>query len=289
MIDRAAFAAWLVAQRYADTTQRVTLANLSATEEALELGRPLTPALAVCARRIGAYCEDTGTEPPRALVRGLSGLDAARAAAKRGGRRGRAARKRTAQGLSDAEWSALWRAVLAEPAPTARVLEAQMVSGLRVGDVLGITREALRRGVEHDQLRFFVKGGTERLLYTTPARETWERLFGIFAGKSASEAHTVADAVCPDGGPRCAYHAVERLARKLGRDLGVDRLHTHRLRRTVAVQALRATGGDLVAVQQLLGHSSIQSTSRYVDEAQPERVAALSRALGERFRDREKP
>jgi len=283
VIDREAFAAWLVAQRYAESTRRNTLSNLGATEEALALGRPLSREGAVVARRLAAFCEGAGLEAPRPLARGLAGLDASKKAARRGGRKTNT-RKRPAQGLSDLEWRQLWQAVTADPTPAARVIEAQMVSGLRVGDVLGMTREALRRGLQHEQLRFHVKGGSERILYTAPAHETWARLFALFARKSASQAHTVADAVCAKG-PRCAYHTVGRRIKRLGRETGIERLHTHQLRRTVAVQALRATDGDLVAVQQLLGHASIHSTARYVDEAQPERVAALSRTLGARFRE----
>ena len=53
----------------------------------------------------------------------------------------------------------------------------------------------------------------------------------------------------------------------------------------MGVQALRLTE-DTVAVQQLLGHRSHQTTLGYLDEARPERVAELQRQVRERFSQR---
>jgi integrase len=55
------------------------------------------------------------------------------------------------------------------------------------------------------------------------------------------------------------------------------------LRRTVAVQALRITE-DVTAVQQLMGHKSVQTTFGYISEARPEREAELRKQLGQLFR-----
>ena len=59
------------------------------------------------------------------------------------------------------------------------------------------------------------------------------------------------------------WHVVTRSARKIG----IPRLAPHDLRRTCA-KLCRASGGDLEQIQFLLGHSSIQTTERYLGSKQ---------------------
>jgi integrase len=100
--------------------------------------------------------------------------------------------------------------------------------------------------------------------------------------------HTIADLVMnkPDSSSESgdgAYQAVNRALKRIGRDLELEgRVHLHRLRRTVAVQALRETE-NIRAVQELLGHGSANTTMRYVDEARPEALAGLQQKLRTRF------
>ncbi len=51
------------------------------------------------------------------------------------------------------------------------------------------------------------------------------------------------------------------------------RITPHKLRSTYAETMLKATGGDLEKVQKLLGHSSIMSTTHYVDSTEEEKEA----------------
>ncbi len=53
-----------------------------------------------------------------------------------------------------------------------------------------------------------------------------------------------------------------KLFRNLGERAGVDNLHPHRLRHTFATQFLR-NGGNLLGLQRLLGHASLEMVRRY--------------------------
>ena len=165
----------------------------------------------------------------------------------------------------------------------ASVIDVLCMSALRIGDVLRTSRTALDAGFAREDgiTTIGVKGarGQRRVIYSVlGARDEWERLrVKIPRGK------LVCDVVAPRGKPGdwtasgAAYQACRRKLAELGAKAGIeDRLHLHRLRRTVAVQAALATGNKLL-VQKLLRQHSAASAERYTDEAmEAEIVAALA-------------
>jgi len=62
-------------------------------------------------------------------------------------------------------------------------------------------------------------------------------------------------------------HAVRLAIRRLGEKVGDPNLHPHRFRHTFAVQFLR-NGGNIFALQQLLGHSSLDMVRHYAQLAE---------------------
>lgn len=191
-------------------------------------------------------------------------------------------RKLDARSVDDDNWVTLYHAVRARDTIAARVLEVQMVAGLRVGDVLRIERAAIADGLTRHVLTFPQKGGRDRTYHLGdgPLREAFRRLFDRLA-RCKGDARTVQDHLGTNYA--AAYKRVQRELDRVARAIELPgRSNTHRLRRTVAVQALRTTR-DLHAVAQLLGHRSIQSTMRYVDEERPDDVADLADQLHSRF------
>jgi integrase/recombinase XerC len=81
------------------------------------------------------------------------------------------------------------------------------------------------------------------------------------------------------GTPLDGGYVREMLARK-GRQVGIQRLHPHGLRATIAVQLTRE-GHPLPVVRDVLGHTSISSTDFYLKRIFPELAvdALVSRGL----------
>jgi len=66
--------------------------------------------------------------------------------------------------------------------------------------------------------------------------------------------------------------AVWSVVEQSAREIGVDRFGAHDMRRTCA-KLCRKSGGDLEQIKFLLGHSSIQTTERYLGSEQEIAVA----------------
>ena len=203
-------------------------------------------------------------------------------------RAAQAATKRDARSIGDDAFTRLADLTWAESSVPAAVMSVLYATGLRVGDVLAVDRRALTEGRAHGNIRLTAKGGDERLLAWAGAPEEWARLTMAFAGQPAT-LHTVADLVT--GHPaastlakNAAYQRVDRTLKRLAEDAGVPgQVHLHRLRRTVAVRALRSTQ-DITLVQQMLGHRNIATTAHYVNEARPEALAGIQRNINPRNR-----
>jgi integrase/recombinase XerC len=55
------------------------------------------------------------------------------------------------------------------------------------------------------------------------------------------------------------------------------KLHPHLLRHTMAHRYLEDTGGDLVGLAQILGHSSLNTTARYVQKTEGQLAEATEK------------
>lgn len=209
-------------------------------------------------------------------------------------RRGKQTAKRRqmeARSVSDDDWRRLhsviteWASRRPTPVIEAAVIHVLMDTGLRVSDVLGITRKALEHGVEHGSITVPTKGGETRTLPFDGAPEAWSNLLHAWR---VQPGRTVMELVAPNAsktyyGGHPAYTKVASYFKEKALAAGVaGRIHLHRLRRTVAVQSLRVEK-DIMAVKELLGHDSLKSTERYLDEARPDDVAQLQRNVRKRF------
>ena len=169
----------------------------------------------------------------------------------------------TTQQLEDL-WSA---AVKHDGARCELVLKFLYYSGARRSELLGIELEDLGDfGVTLRQTKSKPGGlARERIvpLGSQAAQEVSKR--------SRLEIKRIDDRVFP-----FSYRTVNQWCQDLSSSLGF-RVHPHKFRATFATNMLRA-GKDIRTVQELLGHSSIQTTMRYlavVDEWKIDATAAL--------------
>jgi len=275
------FADWLEREEYADSTIAVTVKDTRQACGLVEEGQPLPWRLRDRVRRALAWPRAPWTEEERAAFQEL----ADQAPPKRQIRK-RAAqdrKKRREISMSDPDWRRFVALLHQSDDPRDAVLYVMSQTALRVGDVLRLTRQRITGGLQSGRIRLVQKGGGERILPVDGAPAAWAKLADAVVGYE-----TMAYAVSPRGngsamGSDAAYQAVARRLKAIGKELGVKgKMHTHRLRRTVAIQTLRVTGSQDMA-RRMLGSSSLGAVQPYIDEARPEELAEAQRKMAERF------
>ncbi|MGB0037009.1 MAG: tyrosine recombinase XerC [Candidatus Acidiferrales bacterium] len=163
-----------------------------------------------------------------------------------------------------------WRGSLASedakliPRRDRAILELLYASGLRVSELVGLNLgDVDRRG---QMLRVLGKGRKERVVpYGAKAQEAFEAYWPVRA-EILNHPRTRID---PEAvfvnhlGGRLHDRAVRTMVKRYARLVNVNwDLHPHSLRHAFATHLL-ASGADLRAIQELLGHASLSTTQRY--------------------------
>ncbi len=129
--------------------------------------------------------------------------------------------------------------------------------GLRISEALSLCG---RDAPLPDTLRIRGKGGKERAVPTLPAaRDAVEAYLEICPYTLETDEALFRGARGKALGARAVQHTVERLRTTLGLPASAT---PHALRHSFATHLLEA-GGDLRAIQELLGHASLSTTQRY--------------------------
>ena len=291
LIDRLDLESWLKEQKYADRTVQDTVMAADGLLAKCVLRGELPPVTSWArARRLVRYAEERGLPwAGNEVLLAAAGNDAARESERQVRKR-----KLEAKSFDDAGWQRLAQAIFADESRAARVLEIVMLSGLRVADALRIEIPQAREGLETMRLETIQKGNLPRTLVLAGQEDPlWQAVARLIAAVDASSAEEKPPKVLylwivPGSGARLPIDSARKACYErllaIGKRVGLKgRVHLHRMRRTVAVQALRS-GADLPAVGQLLGHRPGSSaTYAYVDEARLDDVASVRRKINERF------
>lgn len=295
------FEKWLKGLRYSPQTVKQTLVHVRAINQyrldGISAKSVAVPHRVPHLKRILAVSEEEPEAVPKVLVAFAKEVLSELAKRPHGVRGGRApkVRKKPARSVDDAAWRKVVAAIRSKDGGPARVLEVQAATGLRIGDILRIDTDALIKSAATGKIELTQKGGKERLLLVAGAPEAWARLTDhCRMAKILTQGRTgrnVAGCVSPSDDTTsagAAYKRCERVLDEIETELGLDRLHTHRLRRTFAVQALRLTK-DVTIVREALGQEpGSRAVEHYIDEARAGETAELSAQIGRVFAGKEK-
>jgi len=149
--------------------------------------------------------------------------------------------------------------------PTAQrdraILYLLLDTGLRASELCGLHGYHVDLKSQHVQV--FGKGSKERVLPISPrtAKALWKYLASDPERREGDPLFT------SRGGAPLTASALLQMIRRLGDRAGVPGCHPHRFRHTFAISFLR-NGGNVYALQAMLGHSSLDMVRRYLALAQ---------------------
>ncbi len=145
-------------------------------------------------------------------------------------------------------------------APTRATILVMAQRGLRVSDVLRITRKAALESLRSGKLAYEGKGGKRIEIAVRPIREAIEILTAL------PDWECVADLFGVDR--ETAANRVRRAVARCGAALKITGAHPHQLRRTYALAFLKEHDGDPQAIMKLVAHmhwSGVAVAAGYVD------------------------
>lgn len=129
-------------------------------------------------------------------------------------------------------------------------------TGIRVGELVNLNRSEV--DLEARECVVFGKGDKERRVYFDAKAKL--HLQEYLASRTDDNPALFVTLDAPHS--RLKISGVEIRVRQLGRRLGLDRIHPHKFRRTMATRAIDK-GMPIEQVQKILGHSQIDTTMQY--------------------------
>lgn len=129
-------------------------------------------------------------------------------------------------------------------------------TGIRVGELVNLNKDDV--DYESRECVVFGKGGKERKVYFDAKAKL--HLLNYIESRNDDNPALFVTLDAPHN--RLKVSGVEIRLRRLGRNVGVPKVHPHKFRRTMATRAIDK-GMPIEQVQKILGHSQIDTTMRY--------------------------
>lgn len=129
-------------------------------------------------------------------------------------------------------------------------------TGMRVGELVLLNRNDIN--FEERECVVFGKGSKERMVYFDA--RTKIHLLNYLDGRTDDNPALFVSLKAPH--ERLKIGGVEVRLREFGRQLGINKVHPHKFRRTLATMAIDK-GMPIEQLQQLLGHRKIDTTLQY--------------------------
>jgi site-specific recombinase XerD len=138
------------------------------------------------------------------------------------------------------------------------VAEVLLRTGLRVGELCDLAGDAIRTGADGFWLHVPVgKLHDDRYL---PLHPTLVGLIGDYHSRHVPDNHELL--IPNEKGQPLNRAAVNRMLNRIAADAGIGHVHPHKLRHTLATQAINR-GMSMEAIAALLGHRSLDMTRKY--------------------------
>lgn len=153
------------------------------------------------------------------------------------------------------------------------IIEFLFSTGCRVSEMVNINRNDI--DLQNGQVDVLGKGKKYRTVYISPRcklaleeylKSRTDDIDALFISDYEGMGKWIAETKEPR---RITREAVEIMLRNLGKRTGIEHVHPHRFRRTVATTALKR-GMPIEQVQKMLGHTSIQTTTIYAQSTNDE-------------------
>lgn len=136
------------------------------------------------------------------------------------------------------------------------IIDLLYSTGIRIGELVRLNIDDI--DFEERECIVFGKGDKERRVYFDA--KTKIHLMGYINSRSDTNPALFVTLDAPYD--RLRISGVEIRLRRLGRELGINKVHPHKFRRTMATRAIDK-GMPIEQVQRLLGHSQIDTTMHY--------------------------
>ncbi len=136
------------------------------------------------------------------------------------------------------------------------IIDMLYSTGIRVGELVNLNRSDI--DLNHRECIVFGKGSKERRVYFDA--KTKVHLMSYLKHRTDENPALFVSLDAPFD--RLKISGVEIRIRALGRNLGMNKIHPHKFRRTMATRAIDK-GMPIEQVQKILGHSQIDTTMQY--------------------------
>ena len=158
------------------------------------------------------------------------------------------------EAFTDVELEQLRRAT--ENARDLAIVELLYASGMRVSEMEQLNRSDI--DMINKVVKVYGKGGKERRVYISNTAAYYLEMY-LKTRKDSDFALFVSNRKPYE---RLEVSAIQRMLRELGKKTGIEKVHPHRFRRTLATNLLRK-GMTIEEVSQILGHEKLDTTMVY--------------------------
>lgn len=146
------------------------------------------------------------------------------------------------------------------------IVDLLLSSGIRISELVRLNRSSINlntrtcvvfgKGAKQRETYFDVRTKIEIENYLKTRKDKNKALFVTFKKKNKTGSYS-----------RLSINSIEKMVRDTGLKAGIEKVHPHRFRRTLATKAIDK-GMPIEQVQVLLGHSKIDTTLRYANVQQ---------------------